>query len=388
MDSEEKLAILGRSAQYDLCGSHCQPPRIRKDAWRWIYPAVLPDGRQVRLLKVLMTNECRNNCLYCVNRSSRDFRRSEFEPAELARLFYRMWRAGLVRGLFLSSAVKGDPDRTMARMIAAAELVRGKYGFTGYVHLKVLPGASYAAAERAAQLADRISVNLEAPTARHLGGIAPEKRFDEDILQRIRWLNHLVRRSDTRARSHTTQFVVGAAGESDRDILERVDELYGRCGLGRAYYSAYQPPDEEVRSRLPSVPLLREHRLYQADWLMRKYGFGKSEIPYEDDGNLPLSEDPKSAWAVRHPERFPVEVNRAPLESLLRVPGIGPVSARRICTERRRSRLRRLSDLRRLGVVVSRALPYILVSGRRYRGQHQQQLAWPNTCLTTSGQNG
>ena len=377
MSSEGKLEVLGRSAQYDLCGSGChQPPRVRKDAWRWIYPAVLPDGKQVRLLKVLMTNECRNDCLYCANRRSRDFPRSGFEPAELARLFYQMCRAGLVSGLFLSSAVKGDPDRTMAQMIAAAELVREKAGFRGYVHLKVLPGASYAAAERAAQLADRVSVNLEAPSARHLSSVAPEKRFDEDILARVEWLNHLVRSPDTRARSHTTQFVVGASGESDRDILDRVGELYARCGLARAYYSAYQRPDDEVRCPLPSAPLVREHRLYQADWLMRKYGFRRGEIPCEEDGNLSLLQDPKLAWALRHPESFPVEVNRAPFESLLRVPGIGPVSARKICAERRRSRLRSINDLRRLGALASRAMPYVLISGRRCETHYQQQLGW------------
>jgi len=367
MESQRKLHLLGQAAQYDLCGTGCgpQPSRIRKDAEHWIYPAVLPDGKRVRLLKVLMTNACRNDCVYCATRRSRNFRRSEFEPAELAQLFDQMHRAGLVSGLFLSSGVKGRPDRTMARMVATAEILRRKCGFSGYIHLKVLPGASYGAAERAAQLADRISVNLEAPDAQHLCRIAPDKDFQEDILRRLRWITDLVRSPDTRARSHTTQFVVGAAGESDREIVERVSGLYAGCGLARAYYSAYQPPDDEVPCELPPVPLVREHRLYQADWLIRKYRFRKEEIPYDENGNLSLIEDPKSAWARRHPERFPVEVNDAPLEALLRVPGIGPVSARRICEQRRAGRLRGLSDLRRLGVVASRAAPYVLISGKR-----------------------
>ncbi len=297
MEQQGKLDILAQSAQYDLCGSGCGPQarRIRKDATRWIYPAVLPDGGRVRLLKVLMTNACRNDCRYCANRCSRDFRRSGFAPTELARLFTDMRRSGLVSGLFLSSGVTDSPDRTMERMLATAELLRGRYDFTGYIHLKVLPGASYASAEQAARLADRISINLESPSAEHLARVAPDKDFERDILTRLRWLSELVRRPQTRAKSHTTQFVVGASGDTDRDILQRVDDLYGQHGLGRAYYSAYQRPDDDAHCQVESVPLVREHRLYQADWLIRKYGFGQREIPFGEDGNLLLFEDPKSA---------------------------------------------------------------------------------------------
>lgn len=376
MDSRRKIELLSQSARFDLCGSGCkQAPRVRRDAANWVYPATLPDGSTVRLLKVLMTNACRNDCSYCTARCSRRGRRSGFRPEELARLFDDMRRARLVTGLFLSSGVNRDPDHSMGRMIAAAELLRQRYAFRGYIHMKVLPGASRAAAERAAALADRISINLEAPTAMHLRRIAPDKDFRKDVLPRLRWIQDLVRDPAVRAKSHTTQFVVGAAEESDREIVDCVQHLYSGYRLGRAYYSAYQRPDEDAPCQAPPVPLTREHRLYQADWLMRKYGFDADEMVYDGTGNLSLSVDPKMAWAQRHPEFFPVEVNDAPRRSLLRVPGIGPVSADRICTERIRRPLRVPRDLARLGAVASRALPYVLFSGRRPMVERQATFA-------------
>ena len=378
VDTQAKLELLGRSAQYDLCGSCCgkQAPRVREDATRWIYPAVLPDGKRVKLLKVLMTNACKNDCAYCGVRRSRDFQRSEFEPAELARLFYEMKKARLVTGLFLSSGVKGDADRTMAKMLATAELLRKKYEFDGYIHMKVLPGASFSATEAAAQLADRVSVNLEAPNESRLSRIAPDKDFRKSIFARMQWISDLVRNGATRANSHTTQFVVGAAGESDAEILDCVNTLYRRYSLNRAYYSAYQRPDDAAPCDAPSVPLMREHRLYQADWLMRKYQFRKEELALDESGNLSLVEDPKTIWARRHPERFPIEINRALLHELLRVPGIGPTSAKRICEARLQTSLRSLTDLKRLGAIASRAASYVTIGGRRFHGAEQREFLW------------
>jgi len=339
----------------------------------------MPNGETILLLKVLMSNECRNDCYYCVNRCSHSFPRESFRPEELAALFLELDRRGLARGLFLSSAVVRDADGTMDRMLATAELLRLRHRFNGFIHLKVLPGASYDRVARAAELADRISINLEAPNAERLQAIGPDKDFDEDLARRIGWIGKLVARKDTKARGHTTQFVVGAAGESDAEILKTTDALYKRVGLSRAYFSAFQPLAGSPLADRPAPPLLREHRLYQCDFLFRRYGFKLTEIPLADDGNLSLHADPKLLWAQQHPDRFPVEVNTAGRTTLLRVPGIGPRSARRILRMRRTERFRRLDALRGAGVVTRRAAPYIILDGKRpARSSEDRQLRlWP-----------
>ena len=367
-DLESKLGLLAGSARFDLCGACGQSASSRQRATlsveRWIYPSALPDGRTVRLLKVLQTNSCTRNCLYCENRVSRDIARESFSPEELSRLFERLQAAGLAEGLFLSSSIERNPDADMARMIATAELVRKRFGFRGYIHLKVLPGASQAAIERAAQVADRISINLEAPGPEALARIARQKNFMKDMLPQVGWIQGAVENPNTRARSHTTQFVVGAAGESDLEILSWTDRLYRKAGLQRAYFSAYQIPDEDASLPGPPTPLLREHRLYQADFLLRRYGFQLDELVFQQEGLLSLDADPKQAWASQHPELFPVDISKAPIELLLRVPGIGPVSARRICTARSKGLSGIPEDLRKLGVVLKRAAPYCLWAGR------------------------
>lgn len=375
----QKAGLLAESARFDLCGACALPGGARRrdpdSPESWIYPAALPDGTTVRLLKVLQTNACTKNCLYCANRVTRDIPRETFSPEELARLFGEMLRAGLVQGLFLSSAVSGRPDEDMARMTATAEILRRRFGFRGYIHLKVLPGAERAAIEKAAELADRISINLEAPGEEALGRVARQKRFSQDILSRVRWIREAVRNPGFRAKSHTTQFVVGAAGEADRDILFWTERLYRSESVARAYFSAYQVPDPDTPLESEPAPLLREHRLYQADFLLRRYGFRLEEMVFESDGNLSLAEDPKQAWARRHPEAFPVDLATAPRELLLRVPGIGPVSASRICKARREGLgLDPAASLRRLGVIVGRALPYCLWKGRALAEASPQQV--------------
>lgn len=378
-----KAGLLADSARFDLCGACAHPGGQRQrnplSPERWIYPAILPDGTTVRLLKILQTNACSKNCLYCANRVTRDIPRETFCPDELARLFESMRRAGLAQGLFLSSAISGHPDADMARMIATAEILRSRFRFRGYIHLKILPGASRGAIERAARLADRISINVEAPGEEALRRVAGQKRFFQDILSRVRWIHEAVADSKLRAKSHTTQFVVGAAQEKDRDILVWTERLYRSEGLARAYFSAYQIPDLDTPLRCPPAPLLREHRLYQADFLLRKYGFQLEELVFESDGNLSLSVDPKQAWARRHPEAFPVDLATAPREVLLRVPGIGPVSAAKICEAKRGEGLgpNPTTSLRRLGVVVNRALLYCLWKGRPLdEGSPQQVLCF------------
>jgi putative DNA modification/repair radical SAM protein len=369
MDTFEKVEILGRSAQYDLCGEACGTEAARKkdDLGRWIYPAVLPDGRRVAMLKVLLSNACQKDCHYCANRASRDFCRVSFAPEELARAFDQMHRKGLVKGLFLSSGVYGNAGRTMDQMIATVELVRQRYTFSGYVHLKVLPGASLAHVERAVQLATRISVNLEAPNAERLARIAPRKDFAANLLQPMYWARDLIEASGGRLvpAGQTTQFVVGAADEPDREILMTTAQLYQEMGLARTYFSAFQPvADTPLEGHLPT-PSLREHRLYQSDWLLRQYDFTFEDLIFDEAGNLPHEADPKMMWAQVHPERFPIEVNRASREDLLRVPGLGPRSVARILRLRRQGTFRTLTDLKKIGAVASRAAAFILLDGKR-----------------------
>jgi putative DNA modification/repair radical SAM protein len=376
MDVSKKVEILGRSAQYDLCGEACSTDAAREkdELGRWIYPAALPDGRRVALLKVLLSNACQKDCYYCANRASRDFRRVSFAPEELARAFDQMHRKGLVKGLFLSSGVCGDAGRTMDQMIATVELVRKRYAFPGYVHLKILPGASLAHVERAVQLATRISVNLEAPNAERLARIAPRKDFAVNLLQPMRWAKGLIEASGgcLVPAGQTTQFVVGAADESDREILMTTTQLYKEIELARAYFSAFQPiADTPLEGHSPTPPL-REHRLYQSDWLLRQYDFTLEDLIFDQAGNLPHEADPKAMWARAHPERFPIEVNQASREELLRVPGLGPRSVARILRLRRQGTFRTLTDLKKVGAVASRAAPFILLGGRR--PPHQMSL--------------
>ncbi len=367
MDVVRKIETLGESAQFDLCNACGAATRKRDDLGRWIYPAALPDGKRVRVLKVLLTNVCDKNCYYCGIRASRDVPRASFTPDELAGAFDRLNRADLVDGLFLSSGMCAGADHTMERMIAAVELVRFKYSFAGYIHLKMLPGASEAHIERALQLAHRVSVNLEAPNAERLGAIAPRKVFYEELARPMHIAKRLIDDSGGRLApaGQTTQFVVGAAGEPDQEILSTTARLYREVDLRRAYFSAFQPVRGTPLDGREPTPAWREHRLYQADWLLRFYGFGFDDLIFDPDGNLPRKADPKLMYARAHPELFPVEVNRASREELLRVPGLGPRSVGRILRWRRQGALRELSDLGKAGAVADRAATYVLLDGKR-----------------------
>jgi len=367
VDVVQKIEALGESARYDLCNACGVAARKRDDLGRWIYPAALPDGKRVRVLKVLLTNVCEKNCYYCATRASRDVPRTTFQPEELAGAFDRLVRAGLVDGLFLSSGVCAGADRTMDRMIACVEMVRTRYAFRGYVHLKLLPGASEAHIERAVQLAHRVSVNLEAPNPERLAVIAPHKEFVHELTQPMRVAKRLIEASGGRyaPAGQTTQFVVGAAGEPDREILSTTVGLYRELGLKRAYFSAFQPVPDTPLDGLAPTPAWREHRLYQADWLLRFYGFGFDDLVFDAGGNLPRKADPKMMYAQAHPELFPVEVNHASRQELLRVPGLGPRSVARLLQWRREGTLRELADLRRAGAVAERAAPFVLLDGQQ-----------------------
>ncbi len=381
MDAVGKIELLGRAAQYDLCGEACgtEAHRVRDELDRWIYPAVMPDGRRIAMFKVLMTNACENDCRYCAQRASRDCRRISFQPEELARIFDSLKTQRRVEGIFLSSSVRGSADRTMEQMLAAIEIIRFKYAFPGYVHLKILPGAQKGAIERAVELADRVSLNLEAPNPQRLAHLSEAKDFENDLLKRLYWARECIAAQPPLPRhggqfGHgragiTTQFVVGAAQESDREILGTSDRLYRGIALSRAYYSAFQPVPDTPLENQAATPPLREHRLYQSDWLLRKYGFQFGELVFDEVGNLPMEADPKMVWAQAHVDHFPIEVNRASREELLRVPGIGPTSAARILRLRRENKFRNIEDLKKAGVVVSRAIPYVLLEGRRLPAQ-------------------
>jgi len=367
-DAHQKIELLGRSAQYDVCGEACgtAAARTRDGMGRWIYPAVMPDGKRIALLKVLLTNACEKNCDYCANRAARDVRRTRFCPDELARVFDQMVQRHLVKGLFLSSGIAGSGEKTMGRLLDTVELVRKRYHFQGYVHLKLLPGATRAQVERAGQLAQRVSVNLEAPSIQRLIQIAPQKSRDE-VLNPMRWASEFIAKGEGRwaPSGQTTQFVVGAADESDREILTTTSYLYRNLHLHRAYFSAFQPVAHTPLEGKPFTPAWREHRLYQSDFLFRLYHFELKDLIFDADGHLSREADPKMMWARAHPEFFPVEINRASRDTLLRVPGIGPRSAAGLLRARREHRFRNLSELKKTGAVVQHAAPYILLDGRR-----------------------
>ena len=336
-----------------------------------VYRAALPNGARFSMLKTMLTSVCERNCNYCSFRSGRDFHRVSFKPDELADAFIKMYQAGIVEGLFLSSGIAGGSTFTQDRLIATAEILRYKHGFTGYLHLKIMPGADFDQILRSMQLADRVSVNLEAPTPDRLACLAPQKRLQEDLLQPLRWVDH-IRREIPASRgwmgrwpSSCTQFVVGAAGETDRELLTTSQYLMNTARLLRAYFSTFNPiPGTPLEGR-PRADPWRAHRLYQAFFLLRDYGFTAQELPYDPAGTLPRTLDPKSAWAQAQLMEAPIELNHAEMIQLLRIPGIGPVAARAILAARKQRPLRRLEDLRALGIRAERAAPYILLSGQR-----------------------
>jgi len=372
MELEKKLEVLAGSAKYDVCAP-CgasrktpwgqDPKRLGRAESLPISHAVLPDGRSVSLFKVLQSNACERSCYYCANRAQANCRRTTFQPEELARLFFEFYRRNYVEGLFLSSGIVRSPDYTMELMVRTVELLRFQYHYAGYVHLKTLPGAGQGLIERAAELADRTSVNLEAPTEERLSAIAPEKHLRAEVLRPMQLIRRAQQQGHLEA-GMTTQLVVGAAGETDQEILRSVSWLYRNMSLRRAYYSAFSPVPGTPLDGRPPTPLVREHRLYQSDWLLKFYNFTFEELPFDEQGNLPLEEDPKMAWARRHPELFPVEVNTAAPEELLRVPGLGPRSARRIVSIRGERHLHSLAELKNIGVVTKRARNFLTIGGR------------------------
>ena len=427
MDRLTKLGILAEAARYDAActssGVNRGPRRgkVGTASASGLCHAFSTDGRCITLLKVLMSNACCYDCAYCVNRRGATCPRATFEPRELAELTVDFYKRNYIEGLFLSSAVVGTPDETTERMVACLELLRGEFRFNGYVHAKVIPGTSAELVDRLGRLADRLSVNLELPSRASLSTLCPDKdagavmapmrqiadtRRDEEgrLLRSPAGRRSLARRGGSGTPStdahvaeglrvtsvgtrytlrgprskvpsarrrfapagQSTQIIIGASPEDDNHILQLSRSLYDHFGLKRIFFSAYMPMVEDDRLPDPGtpVPLRREHRLYQADWLMRYYAFTPDELATPDSPWLDLDVDPKLAWALAHLEAFPVEVMEAPLETLLRVPGIGPVGARRILAARRTRHLT-MDDLRSLNITFKRASYFITCDGRR-----------------------
>ena len=383
----EKLTILSDAAKYDAaCTSSgvrrkFQPGKIgsTSSSIAGCCHSFSADGRCVTLLKVLMTNSCVYDCKYCVNRRSNDTRRAAFTPRELAELTIGFYRRNYIEGLFLSSGVLRNADYTTEQMIHALRILRQEYGFNGYIHAKAIPGTSPELVQQLGLLADRMSVNIELPSQQGLQTLAPDKTR-EAILRPMGLIRDKVSESRQELVKYkhvppfapagqSTQLIVGATKDTDRHILHLTEALYQKYRLKRVFYSAYVPVVEN--SLLPALdtkpPLLREHRLYQADWLLRFYGFQASELLDEAHPDFNPQLDPKCSWAVSHLEHFPVEIMRADYETLLRVPGIGPTSARRIVSARRTAHLR-FEDLKKLGVVVKRAQFFLVCDGHAAPG--------------------
>ena len=377
MDLEQKLAILADAAKYDAsCASNGSVKRDSRDSkgvgsvtGMGICHSFTPDGRCVSLLKILLTNYCVFDCLYCVNRVSSSVQRARFSPEEVVKLTLDFYRRNYIEGLFLSSGIIRNPDYTMEQVVAVARKLRQEHEFKGYIHLKTIPEASQALIDEAGRYADRISINVELPTQTDLKQFAPEKN-EERIERAMQTIHEKVVASATERRDNpgapvfaaagqSTQMIVGVTPTPDRAIIERAAHLYRSYRLRRVYYSAFSPiPDASSKLPLIAPPLIRENRLYQADWLMRFYGFKAHEITSEDQPNLDLHLDPKLAWALRNRHWFPVNVNRAPKHLLLRVPGFGVRNVERMIQSRRWGVLR-LQDLIRLKVLIKKALPFI-----------------------------
>ncbi|MFH1561022.1 MAG: radical SAM protein [Patescibacteria group bacterium] len=359
MDLYQKISVLGPSARYDTCG-----PKDFGNTTNipGVYHAKVGGKDVCRLFKVLQSNACQNNCRYCAFRRDRSCQRVSVSPDEMAQAFVSAHSRRLVDGLFLSSGIVKDPDSTMSQMIDTAEILRKKYQYRGYVHLKMMPGTSLPAIRQTIRVANRVSLNIESPSESGLLELSEGKSLAKGFyhtlslikaeLNRLRW-------AGAKTPSLTTQFVVGAGQETDSEIVKTTHFLYKNFGLARVFYSAFQPVAQTPLADRPAVLPVRAHRLYQADFLMRFYRFSPWDIPLNTDGFLPELTDPKTLWAQQHPEFFPVNINRADYWTLLKVPGLGPTSAKKIIQLRNGRRIRFLTSLASQRIQVKKMTPFV-----------------------------
>ncbi|MEJ2108789.1 MAG: helix-hairpin-helix domain-containing protein [Acidobacteriota bacterium] len=367
-DTQKKLEILSADAQYDLacaCGTQQDDHRIRGTGDRWIYPVTLPNGGRSVLFKTLISNVCSSDCRYCPLRSDQDVRRCTLNDRETIDTFLDYFNRGKVFGLFLTSGIVGTPDATMERLNRIVRVLRCRHQYRGYIHLKIIPGASDAAIEEAVSLSTAVSLNIETLGTKYLAQLSSHKNFLKDIVEPIKLISHLTGRGNRYERvKQTTQFVVGAAGETDSEIVRYMWGLYDRLHLKRIYFSAYQTglgnaSIDSTSEQNPEAVFMREHRLYQVDFLMRRYGFTEADICFDGRNNLSLDVDPKEQWARLHPEYFPLNVNTASRNRLLRVPGLGEVTVNRILQHRKNSRIRSLDEVGRHTRLLEKANQYL-----------------------------
>jgi predicted DNA-binding helix-hairpin-helix protein len=380
-DTQQKLEILAADAQYDLacaCGTRNDEHRKRGAHGNWIYPVTLPNGGSSVLFKTLISNVCSNDCKYCPLRADQDVRRCTLNEEETVNTFLDYFNRREVFGLFLTSGVLGTPDATMERLNRIARILRYKRKFKGYIHLKVIPGSSANAIEEAVSLSTAVSLNIETPGEKYLSQLSSRKRFIEDIVNPIKLISRLTGRGNKYSRvKQTTQFIVGAADENDSEIVKYMWGLYDRLNMHRIYFSAYQnltadptlfshrldssqDDQSSIDIRQSAIDnFMREHRLYQVDFLMRKYGFTESDICFDKSGNLSLETDPKELWARHHPDFFPVNINKADKFELLRIPGLGLLTVQRILEYRKSSRINAITDFAKSTKLLTKANQYL-----------------------------
>lgn len=371
-DAYQKLSLLRDATDFEPAGS--DPLSEQKTpttgarpmkALPCISEVTTPTGKKP-ILKAMMTTACERNCFYCPFRAGRNkTKRVTFGADEMARSFDMLQRAQVVDGLFLSSGIIKGSVTTQDKLLDTAAILRGKYGYRGYLHLKIMPGAEYDQIHRAMQLADRVSVNLEGATAERLQRLAPKKDYWHELFQRLQWISQM-RASETLRASVVTQFVVGAVGDTDLELLQVSEHLYRQLGLARTYYSAFHPISQTPFEELTATSPMRQHRLYQASYLLRDYNWHLEDLPFLGEGNLRLDLDPKQAWADENLRAQPIEINQAERHALLQVPGIGPKSADAIVKARRHTPFTQLSHLRAVGVRdVERTGHYVLLNGKQ-----------------------
>ncbi len=372
MNTLQKLKILSKDSQYDLacaCGTSKLDRRHRGQDGRWLYPVSLPQGGHSVLFKTLMSNACSNDCKYCPLRANANAQRCTLQPEEIAKAFLEYFAKKKVFGLFLSSGIINNPEYTMDRLNTVARILRYKYKFRGYIHLKMIPGASDAAIEDAISLASAVSLNIESPGEKHFKLLSDKKDFSKDIVRPLKLMSKLTSKGEKLSRVKcTSQFIVGASDETDAEIVKYMFGFYNRLKFNRVYFSAYQSglgdpsiPGEKQFNLKPENILTREHRLYQTDFLIRQYGFSQEDIFCEKDGNLSLEKDPKEVWATNHPELYPVKINSADKEALLRVPGLGPIFVKRILETRRESRITDFENLKIKGKILKKIKKFAVV---------------------------
>lgn len=373
MDPFARLRLLSQEMQYEADGQHeCHPvidgrqmPQIP------ITEVSMPGGKKMKVLKSMLTSACERNCHYCYFRAGRNLRRQTFQPEEMAKTYLRIYRTGAVEGLFLSSGIIKGGVTTQDKLLDAADILRHKLGYKGYLHLKIMPGAERDQVRRAMELGSRVSANLEAPNEARMPALAPMKRFGEELLNPLKWAQE-IRQNESpngswngRWASTITQFVVGPSGETDLELLSTSEFLYKQLGLARTYYSAFSPVVDTPMENLPAEDPIRQHRLYQSSFLLRDYGFSLEDMSFSQDGNLPLHKDPKTAWAEQNLVHHPIEINQANREQLMMIPGVGARGANSILRARRQHRITSLGDLHKIGVSTKRMKPYVLVNGRQ-----------------------